>query len=123
MPDPETLKEERRLFIPAGLFLCSLLMLRPLAAQNAGPVAQAPYKISVFATATSAYSQPDSMTHWGRSVLIGFQNHVAKDGSDGKSSTIVQYAPDGTVQRTFSVKGHNDGLRVVDGHNLWALQN
>jgi hypothetical protein len=48
---------------------------------------------------------------------------VAKDGSDGKSSTIVQYSLSGKVERTFSVPGHNDGLRVVGENDLWSLQN
>jgi hypothetical protein len=48
---------------------------------------------------------------------------VAKDGSDGKSSTLVEYSLDGHVRRTWSVPGHNDGLRVIDGNQLWSLQN
>jgi hypothetical protein len=54
---------------------------------------------------------------------VGFANGVAKDGSDGKSSTIVEFALSGQVLRTFSVLGHNDGLRVVGDSKLWALQN
>jgi hypothetical protein len=56
-------------------------------------------------------------------VLVGYQNGVAKDGSDGKASTIVQYSLTGTVQRSFQVRGHNDGLRLVGTNSLWALQN
>ncbi len=111
----------------------------------AAQVAFAPYKLTTFAKGTSAYSQPDSIERWHNSVLVGYQNHVAKDGTDGKSSTIVQYSLDGSVQRTFSVVGHNDGLRVVGEdkdkedrdkedkdkedrnkehkNKLWALQN
>jgi hypothetical protein len=54
---------------------------------------------------------------------VGFANGVAKDGSDGKSSTIVQFSLTGAVQRTFSVLGHNDGLRLIGDDQLWALQN
>jgi hypothetical protein len=79
--------------------------------------------LTVFARSTSAYSQPDSIVLWRGSVLVGYGNHVAKDGTDGKSSTIVQYSLDGTVQRTFQVPGHNDGLRVVGEAGLWSLQN
>lgn len=60
---------------------------------------------------------------WRDTVLVGFQNGVAKDGSDGKFSTIVEYSLSGKVLRTFSVKGHNDGLRVIGEDELWALQN
>ncbi|HEX3495677.1 MAG TPA: hypothetical protein VHT02_00625 [Methylocella sp.] len=56
-------------------------------------------------------------------MLVGYQNGVAKDGSDGKASTIVQYSLTGTVQRSFQVRGHNDGLRLVGTNSLWALQN
>jgi hypothetical protein len=60
----------------------------------------------------------------GRSVFIGFGNGVAKDGTDGLSSTINEYTLHGQLIRQFSVKGHNDGLKV-DPRNgkLWALQN
>jgi hypothetical protein len=100
------------------LALCATLYAGFAAAQTASP----PYKLSTFAAPTTAYTQPDSIVQWHDSVLIGYANGVAKDGSDGKSSTIVQYALDGSVQRTFSVVGHNDGLRVI-GDELWALQN
>jgi hypothetical protein len=82
-----------------------------------------PYSLSVFARSGNGYSQPDFIVQWGNSILVGFQNHVAKDGSDKKSSTIVQYSLDGKVQRTFSVPGHHDGLRVVGENSLWSLQN
>ncbi len=86
-------------------------------------VATSPYKLSVFAASANGYSQPDSIEQWRDSVLVGYQNHVAKDGTDGKSSTIVQYSLSGAVQRTFSVPGHNDGLRLVGDDQLWAVQN
>lgn len=92
----------------------------PAAAQTAN----SPYALSVFAkSAAPSYSQPDSIALGRDTVFIGFQNHAAKDGSDGKYSTIIEYSLKGEVKRMFSVKGHNDGLRVVGEHNLWALQN
>jgi hypothetical protein len=94
-------------------------MSHPAAAQTVTP----PYQLSVFAKSANGYSQPDSMVQWRRSVVVGFQNHVAKDGSDGKSSTIVQFSLSGEVERMFSVPGHNDGLRIVGENDLWALQN
>jgi hypothetical protein len=68
-------------------------------------------------------SQPDSIVQWGEHIIVGFENGVAKDGTDGKSSTIVQFSLSGKVERTFSVPGHNDGLRVVGDDDLWAVQN
>ena len=92
-------------------------------AAEAGPVAQAPYKLSVFVKGANGNSQPDSLVLWRESVLVGYGNGVAKDGSDGKSSTIVQYSLTGAFKRTFSVKGHNDGLKLIGANKLWALQN
>ena len=109
------------------LMVCTLLMTCPTAVQASVPVAQPPYKISVFAFGQSGqngYTQPDSLVQWQDHILVGFGNGVAKDGSDGKSSTIVQYSLTGQVERKFSVKGHNDGLRLEPGSDkLWALQN
>jgi hypothetical protein len=93
------------------------------AAGAATPAVQSPYSLSVFARSENGYSQPDSIVQWGDTIIVGFQNHVAKDGSDGKSSTIVQYSSSGRVERTFSVPGHNDGLRVIGLNDLWCLQN
>jgi hypothetical protein len=89
----------------------------------AAQVAMPPYKLSVFATGANGNSQPDSMVQWRDSIIVAFQNGVAKDGTDGKSSTIVQYSLSGVVRRSFSVVGHNDGLRVVGENELWCLQN
>ena len=109
-------------FVGAVAFLRFSLAMSGAAAAPS-PAAQPPYKLSIFAKSANGYSQPDSIVQWRDSVIVGFQNHVAKDGSDGKSSTIVQFSLDGHVMRTFSVPGHNDGLRVVGENDLWALQN
>jgi hypothetical protein len=99
------------------------LLLTPEPAIASGPVAQPPYKLSVFTRSANGYSQPDSIIQWRDTLVIASQNHVAKDASDGKSSTIVQYSLGGDVLRKFSVPGHNDGLRVVGDGALWCLQN
>src|SRR3974390_1247707 len=80
--------------------------------------ASPPYTVSVFAQAPANTSQPDSIVRWRDRVIVGFENHVAKDGTDGKSSTIVEFSLGGAVRRTFTVPGHNDGLRVVDDDYL-----
>ena len=103
-----------------------LLLYAVTSAANAAgsaPVVEPPYKLSVFAKGGPGVSQPDSLVLWRDTVLVGYGNGVAKDGSDGKSSTIVQYSLTGTERRRFSVKGHNDGLRLVGQNELWALQN
>jgi len=111
-------------FAGCGMFLGSVLLAAaiPAAAQKS-PVATPPYTLKVFATAPRGTSQPDSIVQWGDHIIVGFENGVAKDGTDGKSSTIVQFSLSGKVERTFSVPGHNDGLRVVGDDDLWAVQN
>jgi hypothetical protein len=111
------------LIASASFLLFSLATPRLTAAPPPSPVAQQPYTLSVFARSTAQYSQPDSIVQWRDRIFVGFQNHVAKDGTDGKSSTIVEYSLDGKVLRTFSVPGHNDGLRIVGEDDLWCLQN
>ena len=103
--------------------LC-LVLVAALAA--AGQVtALPPYTVSTFATSvTGVYTQPDSIAIRGSQIFIGYGNGVAPDGSDGKSSTIVEYDLKGNVITTYSVVGHNDGLKVQPVTNqLWAMQN
>ena len=103
--------------------LLGLLIIPVASRAQTSPVATPPYKISVFAESPAGTSQPDSIVLWRDSVIVGFQNHVAKDGTDGKFSTIVEFSLSGKVKRMFRVPGHNDGLRVVSDDDLWALQN
>jgi hypothetical protein len=113
--------------IVAGLLLC--VSVAPSLQAQGGPVTQKPYTLRVLGQSTGTdtskgqYSQPDSIVQWRNHIIVGFQNHVAKDGTDGKSSTIVEYSLSGTVLRKFSVPGHNDGLRIVGENDLWSLQN
>lgn len=105
------------------LVICSVL-LTALAA--VGQVtATVPYTVSTFATGVAGtYFQPDSIALLDGHVFIGYGNGAAPDGSDGKSSTIVEYKMNGDVVATFSVVGHNDGLRVNPQTKLlWAMQN
>jgi hypothetical protein len=87
--------------------------------------ASVPYTVSVFASGVAgSYFAPDSIAIRGDRVFIGYGNNVSTTGSDGKSSTIVEYKMNGDVVRTFSVVGHNDGLRVnPKTKKLWAMQN
>jgi len=109
--------------LAACAWLCASLAAPVPGFTQGGPVATPPYTVSVFAKNPTGVSQPDSIVFWHDRVFVGFSNGVAKDGTDGKFSTIVEFALDGTVKRTFQVPGHNDGLRVVDDDDLWALQN
>ena len=105
--------------------LCFGLMI---GASTAGaivePVVSPPYTLSTFAQSEGVYSDPDSVTFNESNIFIGYGNGGAPDGSGGAMSTIVEYDMTGTVITTFTVVGHNDGLRInpADG-SLWALQN
>jgi hypothetical protein len=109
-------------FAACALLVGWLVAPVPATAQTS-PVATPPYTVSVFANSPNGISQPDSIVRWHDNVIVGFQNHVAKDGTDGKSSTIVEFSLSGKVKRMFQVPGHNDGLRVIGDDDLWALQN
>jgi hypothetical protein len=98
----------------------SVIAALPAAAQTA----RSPYQLSVFATAPAGSSLPDSIAVMRGHIFVGYGNGVAPNGSDGKSSTIVDYSLDGKIQYTYTVKGHNDGLRVDPRtRKLWAMQN
>jgi len=104
--------------------LACVVLLTGLSA--AGQVtASVPYTVSAFATGlANVYFAPDSIALLNGHIFIGYGNGGAPDGSDGKSSTIVEYKMNGDVVKTYSVLGHNDGLRVnPQTKQLWALQN
>jgi hypothetical protein len=103
--------------------LCCVAILTVGAAGQV--TASTPYTVSIFATSVpGVYFQPDSITAYGGHVFVGYGNNVATDGSDGKSSTIVEYDRNGIVLKTYSVVGHNDGLRInLKTKQLWAMQN
>ncbi|GAC1310582.1 MAG: hypothetical protein NVSMB10_18410 [Steroidobacteraceae bacterium] len=117
-------KLKLRAAVAAAISCAALGGIAPaLAVTSTQASATPPYAISVFAPLPNGVTQPDSIVTWHDSVLVGFQNHVAKDGTDHKTSTIVEFDSDGHQKRSFSVPGHNDGLRVVGEDELWALQN
>jgi hypothetical protein len=111
-----TRKTGRRFVLP--VVTGGLVLLSQVGASGAD------FTVWKFATSTASYTGPDSIDVAGDRVFVGFNNGTATDGSDGKTSTIVEYTVDGRVVKTFSVSGHNDGLRVnpTDGL-LWAIQN
>lgn len=94
-------------------------------AASAQVVAAPPYKVSVFATSIPGVDfAPDSIAVVDDHVFVGYGDGVAPDGSDGKSSTIVEYTLSGDYVTTYTVLGHNDGLRVdPKTKQVWAMQN
>jgi hypothetical protein len=103
----------------------ALLGLAGLACTPAfAQTAISPYELSVFAAAPKGSSAPDSIAVLHHHVFVGYGDGNLPDGSDGKSNQIVEYAMDGSVEYTYTVRGHNDGLKVdPTTHLLWALQN
>jgi hypothetical protein len=100
------------------------LVLPGTATANPGLVVSPGYTVTVFAQGTSSYLNPDSIDVTENFVFVGYQNITAKDGTDNKTSTIVQYTLDGKVVQTFSVLGHCDGLRFNQETGLlWATSN
>jgi hypothetical protein len=90
----------------------------------ATPTAEPPYKLSVFVRAPAGLSAPDSIALSGGHVFVGYGDGHAPDGSDGKSSQVVEYGPDGGIVHVYTLRGHNDGLKVDPAtQRLWALQN
>jgi hypothetical protein len=98
---------------------------QPESCRMPGGVAALPgYSVSIFAQGTSAFSHPDSIVVDGDDVWVGYQNVTATDGTDGKTSTIVEYDRRGRIERTFAIPGHNDGLRIDPAtHLVWATSN
>jgi len=109
--------------VPRVIMLCAVPFL---ALAAIGQVKAAiPYSVSTFATSVpGVYYQPDSIAVLAGHIFIGYGNNAAPDGSDGRTSTIVEYDFNGNVITTYVVKGHNDGLKAnYKTQQLWALQN
>jgi hypothetical protein len=84
-------------------------------------VALAGYNVSLFARGTTAWTGPDSIVVSGDHVFIDYQNVTAKDCTDHNLSTVVQYSDNGHAQRSWSIEGHSDGMRLDPStHLLWA---
>ena len=104
-----------------GMVLPSRSTVQATTPAKVTPVGIHGYDIRLFATGTASYFNPDSVEVDGNRVFIDYQNTTAKDCTDNKSSTIVEYTMDGAVVATFSVLGHSDGMRVDPAtHLLWV---
>jgi hypothetical protein len=97
------------------------------AAVPAGVVATAGYKVSVFAVMPSGSTKPDSIVQIGSNVFIAVGDDVGPDGAPGPSGKqnveILEYTLSGTLEKTFSAAGHNDGLMAFNTSTLWAMSN
>jgi hypothetical protein len=94
--------------------------------QRLAVVAVPGYHFQLFTSASSnpKVSNPDSVVVDAGHVFIDYQNVTAKDGSDGNSSTVVEYNMQGGELKRWSVLGHSDGMRVDPAtHVLWTTSN
>jgi hypothetical protein len=95
------MKTTSRISINKHLFLSAVcgfvfLAIATIPANAQMVIANAPYTVSVFATSVQGvYTAPDSITVGLGHVFVGYGNNVATDGTDGKSSTIVEYSMSG----------------------------
>ena len=112
------------LAISATIALSSVIAITG-SAQSATPKAEKGYSISVFAKGVvGKYTAPDSLAVMGDHVYIGYGDGNDPTGEDGKSNMIVEYTKDGRKTFSFTVIGHNDGLKVNPyTHTIWAMQN
>ncbi len=116
-----------RALVMCASFLFSAFTAMPATAQQAstGPAAGKGYQVSVFAKGVDGkYTEPDSIAVADGHVFIGYGDGILPDGSDGKTSNIIEYTKDGQMVHVYTVVGHNDGLKPVAGtHLLAAIQN
>lgn len=105
------------------VFICGVAA-SAAAQSTTPPQAASPYQLSVFATAPSGLSAPDSIAVLHNHVFVGYGDGHDPAGADGLSSQVVEYDMSGNVVRIYTVLGHNDGLKVDPvTHLLWAVQN
>jgi hypothetical protein len=92
---------------------------------SAQPTPHGPYTVSVFAPPPVALNltNPDSITEAEGDIFVTYANASLPDGTSG-SSTVVQYSPTGTIIRTYTIVGKNDGLKFNPyTRKIWALRN
>lgn len=108
-----------------ALSLTLLLAASVVPASAQTPKAEKGYSISVFAKGVPGkYKAPDSIAVIRNHIFIGYGDNNDPTGADGKSNQIIEYNKLGQIVRIYTVKGHNDGLKV-DPYTgkLWAMQN
>jgi hypothetical protein len=106
------------------LLALSAAVLLSTSTLSAQPTATKGYSVSVFAVGNDKYTAPDSIALANGHIFVGFGGPGLPDGSDGKSSYIIEYTMTGAQVHVYSVLGHNDGLKLnpYDG-KLYAMQN
>ncbi|HEY6414262.1 MAG TPA: hypothetical protein VIX42_11285 [Edaphobacter sp.] len=102
-----------------------LLSVAPACGQAGAPTPVKGYTLSVFATGVvGRYTAPDSIAVFKNHVYIAYGDGNDPTGADGKTNMVVEYNLEGQKVFSFTVKGHNDGMKVNPyTHKLWVMQN
>ncbi|HEV2027920.1 MAG TPA: hypothetical protein VGS16_05220 [Candidatus Dormibacteraeota bacterium] len=96
-----------------------------LTANHRLPVVALPgYDITIFAPTNDSRpiaTNPDSIAVDGEHVFIDYQNVTAKDCTDEKTSTVIEYNMEGKMLNHWTVAGHSDGMRIDPStHLVWT---
>jgi hypothetical protein len=100
----------------ASLALATAILGVSAAAAGALPAVPAGYTTSQFAAAPSGASNCDDITRLKANIFITCQNATQSTGGGG-DSTIVEYAPDGSVVDTWSLPDKADGIGADPRHH------
>jgi hypothetical protein len=102
-----------------------MLAVAPGFAQSGTPKAEKGYVLSVFAKSVPGqYTKPDSIAVFENHVYIAYSDGNDPTGADGKTNKIIEYTREGVPVYSFTVKGHNDGMKLNPyTHKLWVMQN
>ena len=122
MPSISSFMNPRNVLAASATFLLSVA---PAFGQASSPTPEKGYTLSVFTTGVAGqYTAPDSIAVFKDHVYIGYGNGNDPTGADGKSNMIIEYNRSGQKVYSFTVKGHNDGLKLNPyTQKLWVLQN
>jgi hypothetical protein len=83
---------------------------------------------TIFSGQSLGLSQPDDLTMMDGQLFVAFQNDLGPQGqpspTGGLDSTVVEMSPTGTVEASWQLVGHCDGLTADPGaHDLIATVN
>ena len=96
-----------------GVGSAALLLPASAFGQASAPTPEKGYALSVFATGVvGKYTKPDSIAVYQNHVYVAYGNGNDPTGADDKTNMIVEYTRDGSKVYSFTVKGHNDGLKL-----------
>jgi hypothetical protein len=113
-----------------ALLICAsgLVAARAGASPIEDPPGQGTSLQTIFSGAALGLSQPDDLTMMDGQVFVAFQNGLGPEGqpssTGGLDSTVVEMSTTGTVEASWQLAGHCDGLTADPAaHELIATVN